>query len=89
MFSRTKSAVGTALLLSLLIVPRSFAGDASADRGDVRPPAPVRQISSTYKIQAGIDGEIYPVFANYASLQRQADRTFGQHFRLLLLQQLT
>ena len=57
--------------------PRSFAGDASADRGDLRPPAPLRQPVSPYKIQAGIDGEIYPVFANYASMQRLGDRTFG------------
>ena len=77
MFSWVKLAVGAALLLSLSLAPRSFAGDAGADRGDIRPPAPVRQLSSTYKIQAGIDGEIYPVFANYASLQRQGDRTFG------------
>ena len=37
----------------------------------------MRPIAPSYKVQAGIDGEIYPVFANYASLQRQADRTFG------------
>jgi hypothetical protein len=77
MLSWTKSAVCTALLLSLFLVSRSFAGDAGADRGDLRPPAPVRQPSPVYKIQAGIDGEIYPVFANYASMQRQGDRTFG------------
>ena len=77
MLSWTKSAIGTALLLSLLFAPRSFAGDAGTDRGDLRPPAPIRQPLPSYKIQAGIDGEIYPVFANYASLQRQGDRTFG------------
>lgn len=58
------------LLASIFFVPLSFAGDVAADHGDLRPPTP-------YKIQAGIDGEIYPVFANYASLQRQSDRTFG------------
>jgi hypothetical protein len=31
----------------------------------------------TYSVQVGLDGEIYPVFANYASLQRQNDRSFG------------
>ena len=76
-FPWTKSAIATALLLSLSLAPRSFAGDAGTDRGDLRPPAPIRQPLPTYKIQAGIDGEIYPVFANYASLQRQGDRTFG------------
>jgi hypothetical protein len=29
------------------------------------------------KIQAGIGGEIYPVFANYASSQRQDDRNIS------------
>src|SRR5579859_4674440 len=77
MFSRTKSVICTALLLSLPISLRSFAGDAGTDRGDLRPPAPIRQPLPTYKIQAGIDGEIYPVFANYASLQRQGERSFG------------
>ena len=77
MVSWAKSAVGAAFLLSLLSAPRSFAGDAGTDRGDLRPPAPIRQPLPAYKIQAGIDGEIYPVFANYASLQRQSDRTFG------------
>lgn len=51
--------------------------DASADRGDVRPPAPAAKTEPVYKVQAGIDGEIYPVFANYASLQKQNERTFG------------
>ena len=69
-------ALAACLVFSIL-VPRSFAGDNSADRGDIRPPAPVRQPLPAYKIQAGIDGEIFPVLANYASLQRENDRTFG------------
>src|SRR6185312_7087374 len=77
MLSRTRSAICAALLLSVPLSLRSFAGDAGTDRGDLRPPAPIRQPLPAYKIQAGIDGEIYPVFANYASLQRQTDRTFG------------
>jgi hypothetical protein len=36
-----------------------------------------RQPGPTYKIEAGIDGEIYPVFANYASLMGQNERSFG------------
>src|ERR1041385_6418534 len=77
MLSGTESAISTAFLLSLLLPSRLLAGDAGADRGDIRPPAPIHQLSPTYKVQAGIDGEIYPVFANYASLQRQSERTFG------------
>ena len=66
-----------AFLVSSIFASRSFAGDASTDRSDVRPPVAVRQPVTPYKIQAGIDGEIFPVLANYASLQRQNDRTFG------------
>src|SRR5690242_17166274 len=77
MRSRMKFFAFAGLLAGLLGAPRSFAGDASADRGDLRPPVPIRQPRSPYKIQAGIDGEIYPVFANYASMQRLGDRTFG------------
>lgn len=77
MRSRMKFFALAGLLAGFMGAPRSFAGDASADRGDLRPPAPLRQPVSPYKIQAGIDGEIYPVFANYASMQRLGDRTFG------------
>ncbi|HKV93990.1 MAG TPA: hypothetical protein VJW20_15690 [Candidatus Angelobacter sp.] len=76
MSPRQQILLATALLISLLATP-VFAGDAASDRGDLRSPAPSHQLEPAYKIQAGIDGEIYPVFANYASLQRQADRTFG------------
>ncbi len=64
------------LLLGLALITPAFSGDAATDRGDLRPPTAPR-IEPAYKIQAGIDGEIYPVFANYASLQRQGERTFG------------
>jgi hypothetical protein len=51
--------------------------DDRADRTEVRPPSAARQTEPTYKVQAGIDGEIYPVFANFASLQGLSERTFG------------
>lgn len=58
----------------MLVVP-AFGGDHDADRGDLRSSKP--RTEPSYKIQAGLDGEIYPVFANYASLQKQTDRSFG------------
>ena len=58
----------------MLLVP-AFGGDHDADRGDLRSSKP--RTEPSYKIQAGLDGEIYPVFANYASLQKQTDRSFG------------
>jgi len=44
----------------------AFGADSSASR--TRP---------GLQIQAGLDGEIYPVFANFASLQKQNARSFG------------
>src|SRR5215475_12789625 len=32
---------------------------------------------SSYQIQAGLGGELYPVLANYASLQKPAERTLA------------
>ncbi|HKD81334.1 MAG TPA: hypothetical protein VKH81_16685 [Candidatus Angelobacter sp.] len=80
MLPRGQLRIAAVLLFSLLAT-LVFAGDAASDRPD-RPDvrtstAAKRTLEPTYKIQAGIDGEIYPVFANYASLQRQSDRTFG------------
>jgi hypothetical protein len=75
--SRGQIRLLASVFINLAIVASLFAGDAATDRGDVKLPSASRQLAPTYKIQAGIDGEIYPVFANYASLQRQSDRTFG------------
>lgn len=36
-----------------------------------------RPIAPTYSIQVGLDNEIFPVFANHASLQPQDQRTWG------------
>ena len=60
----------------VLAITRCFGGEAAADH-----PAPkvtrAAQSATFYKIQAGIDGEIFPVFANYASLLSQEQRSFG------------
>ncbi|HEY7402425.1 MAG TPA: hypothetical protein VIB39_02810 [Candidatus Angelobacter sp.] len=73
---RRQLAVLAGILLSLAVTP-VFSSDSATDRTDLRPQPATRSLEPTYQIQAGIDGEIYPVFANYASLQRQSDRTFG------------
>lgn len=38
--------------------------------------APLQTVP-TYKIEVGLEGEVYPAFANYASLQRPEDRRWG------------
>ena len=66
------------LALFFLVSSVVFAGDNSG-RGDGKliPPTPARQLQPTYKVAAGIDGDIFPVFAHYASLQTAQDREFA------------
>lgn len=57
----------------------AFAGDTNSDSDTPtqRPALAERQILPTYDISAGIDGDIFPVFANFASLQKPNDREWG------------
>lgn len=83
-FRKATSSSGLALLVIFLtggfwapgLVSPAFAGD-NPDRGETRLPHAPAIPAPTYKVIAGLDGEIYPVFANYASLQKQNERTFG------------
>lgn len=45
----------------------------AAPGSELKPRSP----EPTYQIKVGLDGEVYPVFANYASLQRPDDRSWG------------
>jgi hypothetical protein len=66
------------LLQAVLILTSAacFAGETTADRTEPKL-ARGTQSASFYKIQAGIEGEIFPVFANYASLLGQEQRNLG------------
>src|SRR5579872_68853 len=48
-----------------------------APRAAAMNPAKAPKIAPTYSVQVGLDGEIFPVFANHASLQPQDERTWG------------
>lgn len=61
-----KAAKLAAFALVISSLTAVLAGDAA-----------LRSPRTDYQVQAGLDGEIYPVFANYASLQKQNDRRFG------------
>lgn len=76
MLLRLKSLACISLLL-VLGTGFALAGESNADKPAIHPPQGQRQPAPTYKVEAGIGGEIYPVFANYASLLAQNDRTFG------------
>ncbi len=53
----------------------AFAG-TEANR-DPRITTQPRRTLATYEISAGLDGEIFPAFANYASLKRVRERNWG------------
>jgi hypothetical protein len=77
MHSRIQSSILAILVTWLVLLVPAFAGDDSLDRGDLRAPKSPGHPEPTYTIDAAMDGEIYPVFANYASLQKQNQRTLG------------
>lgn len=55
----------------------AFAGsDSNNSTKTARPPA-VRTTQPTYEVSAGLDGEVYPVFANYVSLRSVRQRSWG------------
>lgn len=43
----------------------------------IQRPTVAREIQPTFEVAAGIDGDVFPVFANYASLQKPNDRDWG------------
>ena len=66
------------LLATVALAPQ-FGSHLLADTNTTPPSRvnPDRHIEPTYSISAGIDGEIFPAIANYASLQRPNERDFG------------
>lgn len=63
------------LLFGLMLV--SAYADNPADRNDAVKRDQRQLPEPAYKIQAGLEGEIYPVFANYASLQKREQRSLS------------
>ncbi len=51
------------------------AGDFDLGKNKVPPaPPPARGLEPTFRVMAGVDGEIFPAIANYASLQAPGER---------------
>lgn len=73
--------LSVALLLMTLGAGSAFAGNPSDSDNEtsrvMRPATPVAKPEATYAVSAGLDGEIYPFFANYASLQKPQARQFS------------
>ena len=69
-----------AVILLAGFLPPAYAADADVSLGPAESPKPkarIRTPQPVYSVQVGIDNEIFPVFANYASLHRREDRTWG------------
>lgn len=78
--SRLVASSGKRLLSVLALALLLASGAASGHDSDRKAPAVAtvnRHTAATYDVNAGLDGEIYPVFANYASLRRLRDRRWG------------
>ena len=63
-------------LLGLNSVAMAGTG-ADVSRAETHPQLPERTQEPAYSVIVGIDGEIYPVFANYASLRNAEQRKWG------------
>jgi hypothetical protein len=70
----TRKAGAVVFALGLLSAMPSIAGSRAALHPDI--PAPSGN-PAVYRIEAGLDGEIYPFLVHYASLQKQNQRRMG------------
>jgi len=79
MLSRPTSSAALRIALLLAIVfAATVAGIGSENtRNAPAVAAADRHTSPTYEVSVGLDGEIFPVFANYASLRRVRERRWG------------
>ena len=72
-------AIAALLISGPALMAASCDGDSATDKSvptSVTQPV-ARPIQATYTIEAGVNGEIFPAFANFASLQRPNDRNTG------------
>ncbi len=67
-----------ALLMAVLVIAAAIPALYASLRGnhapEVKVQPPPRKPEPTYAVHAGLDGEVFPALANYASLQRPQDR---------------
>jgi hypothetical protein len=63
---------------TLCLAASAFAGSgADIPTSDARTPIAQKNLEPVYTVTAGIDGEVFPVFANYASLKNVDQRKWG------------
>jgi hypothetical protein len=74
---RAKLCLVSCSVAALLFSPTAFAG-GDFDKPEItRIPHAQRSPEPTFKIEAGIDGDVFPAFANYASMQPPQQRNWG------------
>ncbi len=64
------------MLAVFCFLPLTISG-VSAAKDEPAPVLKERGTQPTYSVVAGLDGDIFPVFANYFSFQKQSERTSG------------
>ena len=79
--SRTPTSSRQRLLSAFALTILLSTGLTASGRDEPQKAPAVAKVSphvaTTYELTAGLDGEIFPAFANYASLRRQSDRRWG------------
>jgi hypothetical protein len=75
MYFRRSRFVSLSLAVLIFSSSWAYSGENAVDHPDTKVARPTKP-ATFYKIQAGIEGEIYPVFANYSSLFSPDQRSF-------------
>lgn len=65
------------VLVAVCLIPRARAGADAVVKTEAATTLKDRQPQPTYSVVAGIDGDIFPVFANFFSFQKQGERKSG------------
>ena len=74
---RAKLRLASCVVAALLLSPANFVG-SDFDKPEItRTPHAQRGPEPSFKIDAGIDGDVFPAFANYASMQTPQQRKWG------------
>jgi hypothetical protein len=76
-FSRKAGKLYAVVLIGVCAFSSARAADTTSRTEATRTAAAAPKIQPTYDVDAGIDGDIFPVFANYASMQLPREREWG------------
>jgi hypothetical protein len=73
-----RHATASCFLATVLLLPAALLAGGDYDKPDpARSLHAVRNMEPTFDVSAGVNGDVYPAFANYASLQGADQRKWG------------